>query len=356
MNETKMNVAKAENKQINEELRAKSLPGMPCLILNITLILGFIALFIWSVVVLDGGGADPLAITAVIVSSLYAFFIGPMLFVGLKVLGPNEAYVLTFFGKYYGTLRGAGFFQVNPFAMPVNPACDTSVQTGNTGVPEQTVKLGATGLSLNAATGLKNKRLSLKAMTLSNDMQKINDQRGNPIIIGIVVIWKVVNTAQAVFNVDNYKDFLSIQCDAALRNIVRLYPYDIAGSGSTEQGDEKSLRGSSDEIAACLRDAIQEKVGVAGLEISEARITNLSYAPEIAAAMLQRQQASAVVDARQMIVDGAVGMVEMALARLGDSDIVKLDEERKAAMVSNLLVVLCGNRDAQPIVNSGSLY
>ena len=175
---------------------------------------------------------------------------------------------------------------------------------------------------------------------------------GNPIEIGIVVIWRVQNTAKAVFNVDNYMEFLSIQADSALRNIVRLYPYDIA---DTEE-DECSLRGSSQKVAAELKAEIQDKVEVAGLEILEARITHLAYAPEIAAAMLQRQQASAIIDARKMIVDGAVGMVEMALEKLNENQIVQLDEERKAAMVSNLLVVLCGSKDAQPIVNSGSLY
>jgi regulator of protease activity HflC (stomatin/prohibitin superfamily) len=166
-----------------------------------------------------------------------------------------------------------------------------------------------------------------------------------------VVIWRVVNTAKAVFNVDNYFEYLSIQCDSALRNIVRLYPYDVSGDDN-----EKTLRGSSQEIADKLREEIQSKVEVAGLEILEARITHLAYAPEIAAAMLQRQQASAIIDARQMIVEGAVGMVEMALSKLNEHEIVQLDEERKAAMVSNLLVVLCGNKDAQPVVNSGSLY
>jgi regulator of protease activity HflC (stomatin/prohibitin superfamily) len=188
-------------------------------------------------------------------------------------------------------------------------------------------------------------------MTLNNSLQKINDQLGNPIIIGIVVIWRVVNTAMAVFNVDNFKEFLSIQCDSALRNIVRLYPYDVSGDD-----EEKTLRSSSQEIAEKLKAEIQAKTALAGLEIVEARITHLAYAPEIAAAMLQRQQASAVIDARQMIVEGAVGMVEMALEKLSKREIVHLDEERKAAMVSNLLVVLCGNRDAQPVVNSGSLY
>ena len=196
-------------------------------------------------------------------------------------------------------------------------------------------------------------------MTLNNNKQKINDCLGNPVEIGIAVIWRVQDTAKAVFNVDNYKEFLSIQCDAALRNIVRIYPYDVAQNVDTTgdgEPDEGSLRGSSEIVAARIREEIQNRVENAGLQIIEARITYLAYAPEIAAVMLQRQQASAVIDARKMIVDGAVGMVEMALSRLGENGVVQLDKERKAAMVSNLLVVLCGNKDAQPVVNSGSLY
>ena len=193
----------------------------------------------------------------------------------------------------------------------------------------------------------------MKTMTLNNDRQKINDKQGNPVEVGIVVVWRVINTVEAMFNVDDYVEYLSIQCDSALRSIVRLYPYDITGEDDVEN---VSLRGSSEEICTKLQEEIQSKVEVAGLEILEARITHLAYAPEIAAAMLQRQQASAIVDARQFIVDGAVGMVEMALAKLSERGVVDLDEERKAAMVSNLMVVLCGNRDAQPIVNSGSLY
>lgn len=187
-------------------------------------------------------------------------------------------------------------------------------------------------------------------MTHNNEMQKINDEQGNPIEIGIVVIWRVVNTAKAVFNVDNFSTFLSTQADSTLRDVTRCYPYD-----STDN-DEKTLRGSSVEISEQLKKLLQERVEIAGLEIIEARITNLAYAKEIAAAMLQRQQANAIIEARQKIVDGAVGMVEMALNKLSENNVVELDDERKAQMVCNLLVVLCGNKDAQPIVNSGSVY
>ena len=215
----------------------------------------------------------------------------------------------------------------------------------------------AEGNNISIETGKKN--ISLKVMTLNNSRQKINDCLGNPVEIGIAVTWRVVDTAKAVFNVDNYKEYLSLQCDSALRNIVRIYPYDVAPNVDTTgdgQADEGSLRGSSEIVASRIREEIQVRVKDAGLEILEARITYLAYAPEIAAVMLQRQQASAIIDARKMIVDGAVGMVEMALERLSEGEIVELDEERKAAMVSNLLVVLCGNHDAQPIVNTGSLY
>ena len=196
-------------------------------------------------------------------------------------------------------------------------------------------------------------------MTLNNSRQKINDCLGNPVEIGIAVTWRVVDTAKAVFNVDNFKEYLSLQCDAALRNIVRLYPYDVAPNVDTTGdglADDGSLRGSSEIVAGRIKEEIQARVDEAGIEIVEARITYLAYATEIAAVMLQRQQASAIIDARRMIVDGAVGMVEMALERLEQNTDIKLDEERRAAMVSNLLVVLCGNRDAQPIVNTGSLY
>ena len=210
-----------------------------------------------------------------------------------------------------------------------------------------------------AAVAITSMKMSLKIMTLSNNKQKINDCLGNPVEIGIAVMWRIVDTAKAAFNVDNYKAFLSLQCDSALRNIVRLYPYDSAPDVDTTGdgvADDGSLRGSSEVVAGRIKDEIQSRVSDAGIEIVDARITYLAYAPEIAAAMLQRQQAAAVVDARKLIVEGAVGMVEMALERLNEGGCVELDEERKAAMVSNLLVVLCGNKDAQPIVNSGSLY
>ena len=277
--------------------------------------------------------------------------------VGLRILKPNEALVLTLFGKYIGTIKGAGFYAINPFCVAVNPAAQTKLnQSGDVAHKQAQPMVNA---DLNVAFEIPNKKISLKIMTLNNNRQKINDCLGNPVEIGIAVMWRVVDTAKAAFNVDNYKEYLSLQCDSALRNIVRLYPYDVApGVDTTGDGieDDGSLRGSSEVVASRIRDEIQARVNEAGLEVIEARITYLAYAPEIAAVMLQRQQASAIIDARKMIVDGAVGMVEMALERLKDNGLVQLDEERKAAMVSNLLVVLCGNHDAQPVVNAGNLY
>lgn len=345
---------KANEEQLQyEEIVPKSKNGMGALLLNIVLMIAALVAFIWGIIILDNGTNTVLGIILLIAGALYLFLIGPILFGGLKILKPNEALVLTLFGKYFGTLKGEGFFFVNPFVSAINPA--TAETSTGTLSAEKRASAGK-GMAQGTNTiSVVNKKISLKAMTLNNDKQKINDQLGNPIIIGIVVIWRVVNTAKAVFNVDNYTEYLSIQCDSALRNIVRLYPYDVSNDVSNED-NEKSLRGSSQEVAEKLKIEIQSKVEIAGLEILEARITNLAYAPEIAAVMLQRQQASAIIDARQMIVEGAVGMVEMALSKLNENDIVHLDEERKAAMVSNLLVVLCGNRDAQPIINSGSLY
>ena len=276
--------------------------------------------------------------------------LGWIILCGLKVLKPQEALVLTLFGKYIGTLKNEGFYFVNPFCSAINPAARTKLN--------QSGDVKTKGVNPNEVE-MPSKKLSLKIMTLNNAKQKINDCLGNPIEIGIAVTWRITDTAKAVFNVDNYKEFLSLQCDSALRNIVRIYPYDVSTNVDTTgdgHADEGSLRGSSEIVAQRIKEEIQARVEEAGIEIVEARITHLAYAPEIAAVMLQRQQASAIIDARKMIVDGAVGMVEMALERLNENNVVELDEERKAAMVSNLMVVLCGNHDAQPIVNSGSLY
>lgn len=341
---------------MNEKVLNKSKNGMAMLLL--TLLLYAVAI---AAMIIGGNMESPWGIAIFVIGFVYAIT-GWILFCGLKVLRPQEALVLTLFGKYIGTLKEDGFYWVNPFCTAFNPAAKTKLkQSGDVdGSAGSLLQLPAGSQTASAQVSAgDSKKISLKIMTLNNSRQKINDCLGNPVEIGIAVMWRVTDTAKAVFNVYNYKEYLSLQCDSALRNIVRLYPYDVAENVDTTgdgQADEGSLRGSSEVVAERIRKEIQSKVDKAGLEIIEARITYLAYAPEIAAVMLQRQQASAIIDARKMIVDGAVGMVEMALDRLSEKQVVELDEERKAAMVSNLLVVLCGNRDAQPIVNSGSLY
>ena len=340
---------------MQEKILENKKNGMPVMILTI------IGLILATVLMIIGGGGlesgKTIDIVIFAIGTLW-LCIGWIPLVGLRILKPQEALVLTLFGKYIGTIKGEGFYAVNPFCSSVNPAANTKLnQSGDVNTVHAPL-VNSEG-QIQLSTIAPSNKLSLKIMTLNNNRQKINDCLGNPVEIGIAVTWRIVDTAKAVFNVDNYKEYLSLQCDTSLRNIVRLYPYDVApGIDTTGDGiaDDGSLRGSSEIVAARIKEEIQNKVDEAGIEILDARITYLAYATEIAAVMLQRQQASAIIDARKMIVDGAVGMVEMALDRLAQNDTVKLDDERKAAMVSNLLVVLCGNKDAQPIVNSGSLY
>lgn len=306
-----------------------------------------IAAFVFGIIFMvkatvEGGVPVGIGITLIVFGSLA--LIGMIIFTcGFHILQPNQALVFTLFGTYYGTVKEAGFFYVNPFCSAVAPQ-----KAG----PAASVNVTNATQAANVSLGIMPKKISLRTRTLNNDRQKVNDVLGNPIIIGANVIWKVADPTAAVFNVENFEDFLSTQCDSVIRNIARLYPYDTMEESSAE----KTLRGSSSEIAEQMETELQAKVADAGLEILDVRITHLAYAEEIAAAMLQRQQAEAIIAARQKIVEGAVSMVKMAIDQLGEEEIVVLDEERKAAMVSNLLVVLCGNKDAQPIVNSGSIY
>lgn len=339
---------------MEEKIISNKKNGMQALLVTLAVYLAAIALLVIGCIKVEHGESPVLMIVGIVY-----LCIGWIPLLGLRVLKPQEALVLTLFGEYVGTLKEAGFYFVNPFCTSVNPAAKTKLsQSGDVdGSGKKSAMLSIQTGSANVE--VTNNKISLKVMTLNNSRQKINDCLGNPVEIGIAVMWKVTDTAKAVFNVDNYKEYLSLQCDSAVRNIVRIYPYDVAQNVDTTGdglADEGSLRGSSEVVAERIRNEIQQKVAEAGIEIIEARITYLAYAPEIAAVMLQRQQASAIIDARKMIVDGAVGMVEMALERLNEKQLVDLDEERKAAMVSNLLVVLCGNHDAQPIVNTGSLY
>ena len=303
---------------MEEKILTTKKGGMPVLLLTVLLYIAAIPLCILGFAMAEEGGGLAVPGIALAVLAILWLAFGWIVWCGLKVLKPQEALVVTLFGKYIGTLKGEGFYFVNPFCTAFNPAARTRLKQsgdvdGGQGAPGVTVSANG---AVTVAADASGKRISLKIMTLNNTRQKINDCLGNPVEIGIAVMWRVVDTAKAVFNVDNYKEYLSLQCDSALRNIVRIYPYDVAPNVDTTGdgvADEGSLRGSSEVVAARIRDEIQSRVEEAGLEIIEARITYLAYAPEIAAVMLQRQQASAIIDARKMIVDGAVGMVEMAL-------------------------------------------
>lgn len=328
-----------DQKMSYEEKELKTRSGMGMLLMNLGILIASIVVFVFSINSLI---AKQYIVGGLLLGvSIFAFFTSIIMLCGLHIINPNEAMVFTLFGEYIGTLRKEGFYWINPFAGAMNPAAKVSIEinVNNNAQTQNEVALG--------------KKISLKAITLENGKQKVNDELGNPIEIGAVVIWQVKNPTQAVFNVENYKNYISTQCDAVIRNVARCYPYDSMEEDSV---GEKTLRGSSQEVADIMKKELQEKVDIAGIEILEVRITHLSYAPEIASAMLQRQQAVAVIAARQKIVEGAVSMTQMALNQLSENSIVDLDEERKAAMVSNLLVVLCGNKDAQPIVNSGSIY
>ncbi len=253
---------------------------------------------------------------------------------GLRIIKPNEAVVLTLFGDFYGVIKEEGFYFVNPFCTSVYPKSEKTIEAKTGEEYQHQVNRG---------------KVSLKAMTLNNRKQKVNDLNGNPIEIGVVVIWKVVNPYDAVFNVEDFREFVSIQSDSSIRTVARKYVYD-------GNDGKASLTNSTSEISERLKEVIQESVKEAGIKIIDAKIAHLAYAPEIASAMLQRQQADAIIQARQKIVEGAVGMVEQALDDLAKNEVVELDNERKAQMISNLLVVLCANKEPQPIVNSGSIY
>ena len=308
---------------MGKEKEIKATSGFPILILVIVLILGALAFFAYECYAYSSG---TLFIVSCILFCFSVCFL-PFLLLGLKAVRPNEAYVFTLFGRYYGTLKKEGFYFVNPFCTPNNGSDDRSRYK---------------------------KTVSLRVQSLNNAVQKVNDKLGNPIMIGAVVNWRVSDPTKAVFVVDKYYEFLSNQADSIIRNVARLYPYDTF-SDEDDADEEMTLRSSSSEIASKMKDELQESVANAGIEILEVRINQLSYSEEIAQAMLQRQQAEAIIAARRKIVDGAVSMVDMALKELEKSSVVSLDDEKKAQMVSNLLVVLCGNKDAQPVINNGFL-
>jgi regulator of protease activity HflC (stomatin/prohibitin superfamily) len=312
--------------------------GWPLLFLNIALLVG--AAYLLKLID-DGGESAPF------VGRLLGL-IGVVMLFGYFTLQPNEARVLILFGAYKGTVRKSGFHWANPLYARSRGKAQLNTALSDEGGRRNRL-LGARTQGATGLLALKTK-LSLRANNFSSDTLKVNDKRGNPVEIAAVVVWRVENTAQAVFDVENYGNYVEVQSESALRTIASRYAYD--------QGEEHevTLRSGADGVALALKEELQVRLAKAGVMVEEARLTHLAYAPEIAPAMLRRQQAEAVVAARRIIVQNAVGMVQMALRELDEKDVVKLDEERKAAMVSNLLVVLCGNSEASPVINTGTLY
>jgi hypothetical protein len=310
----------AESLKLNREKVVKVKSGWVMLLLLIGWAVGSVLLFIYSITAGIKTVGHPY--WWVFGPALFAFVVGMVSFVGLFALQPNEARVLVLFGEYKGTVRESGFHWGNPFY---------------TNGPQQ------------SAMARRNK-ISLRARTLNGDRLKVNDKRGNPIEIAAVVVWRVQDTAQAMFDVDDFEKYVRMQSESALRHLASLYAYDHG------EEHENTLRSNVEEVSAALQKELQERFGRAGVAVEEARLMHLAYAPEIAQAMLRRQQAEAVIAARQKIVHGAVSMVDMALKELAEKQVLTLDDDRKAAMVSNLMVVLCGEAEVHPVVNTGTLY
>jgi len=320
----------------NREVVVHAANGWTSLALLVGLQLANIGLFIWSVIHVAGRDNPNVAL---LISSSLGLPVWIILMTGLFTLQPNEARVLVLFGKYKGTVRESGFHWANPFY-------SNGPMTAGAGIAAPAAKPGT---SAPRRTQGRNK-ISLRARTLNGDKLKVNDKRGNPIEIAAVVVWRVQDTAQALFDVDNYQSYITTQSESSLRHLASLYSYDDG------EENEITLRSNMEEVSQALRKELMERLSKAGVVVDEARLTHLAYAPEIAQAMLRRQQAEAVIAARQKIVHGAVSMVDMALKELAQKQVVQLDDERKAAMVSNLMVVLCGESEVHPVVNTGTLY
>jgi regulator of protease activity HflC (stomatin/prohibitin superfamily) len=325
-------------KQPSQEKPGSATSGWPMLFFNLALLLGGIALIIYSVSHKDA----PLVFIGIAMVPV-AF----ILLTGHFALQPNEARVMILFGEYHGTVRESGFYWANPFYSKNRGGAMAQMQAAQLAAAEA-AKAGA---AASASGGLHSRygtKISLRAQTLNGDKLKVNDKGGNPIEIAAIVIWSVEDTARAVFDVEDYTSYVRTQTESALRHLASLYAYDHG------EQHEPTLRSSVDEVSEALKKELQQRLIKAGVDVEEARLTHLAYAPEIAQAMLRRQQAEAIIAARQKIVHGAVSMVQMALQELDEKHVVNLDEERKAAMVSNLLVVLCGEAEVSPIVNVGA--
>ena len=325
---------------LNRERPIPVFNGWIMLMLLFALLIGNIVLLINIAAGLERGSAPPLLFFL----SILFFPVLIILMVGFFTLQPNEARVLVLFGKYCGTVRDSGFHWANPFF--------SNGQGGRaTGHLAATInKLEAAKTGTQPKRSLSRNKISLRARTMNGEKLKVNDRRGNPIEIAAVVIWRVQDTAQAVFDVDDYELYVQTQSESALRHLASQYSYDHG------EEDEITLRTNGAEVSAGLKRELEERLSRAGVAVEEARLTHLAYAPEIAQAMLRRQQAEAIIAARQKIVQGAVSMVDLALKDLAEKQVVQLDDERKAAMVSNLMVVLCGDAEVHPVVNAGTLY
>jgi len=325
------------NKASSVERAAGAANGWGMLIFNLVLLFGSAIAII--LIAVNAAKTSNAAGLWALIPAAGGELLAIILLCGHFTLQPNEARVMILFGAYKGTIRASGFWWANPFYSRVRARVES---------PEGGEQKNAAGTTVNVRT--LSSKLSLRARNFNSEKLKVNDKRGNPIEIAAVVVWRVEDTAKAAFDVDDFESYVHIQSESAIRHIASLFAYD--------RGDEHepTLRESADEVAAALGKELQERLNKAGVIIEEARLTHLAYAPEIAQAMLRRQQAEAVIAARQKIVHGAVSMVEMALRELSEKSVVKLDEERKAAMVSNLLVVLCGETEVTPVVNTGTLY
>ncbi|HPA53110.1 MAG TPA: SPFH domain-containing protein [Thermoanaerobaculia bacterium] len=335
---------------VNREKPATVHNGWTMLVFALLLLAADVALFIWSIVAGVQAKGDPYVLPFVV--SLLGLPAWIVFVTGFFTLQPNEARVLVLFGDYKGTVREAGFHWGNPFYSNGSGAAAAAAAAAASaeGHGAKPAALAAQAAQAAGRRSAKRNRISLRARTLNGQRLKVNDKGGNPIEIAAVVIWRVQDTAMAMFDVDDYEQYVETQSESALRHIASLYSYDHG------EEDEITLRTNVEEVSAALKTELHERLAKAGVVVEEARLTHLAYAPEIAQAMLRRQQAEAVIAARQKIVHGAVSMVEMALKELADKNVLTLDDERKASMVSNLMVVLCGDSEVHPVVNAGTLY
>jgi regulator of protease activity HflC (stomatin/prohibitin superfamily) len=330
---------------VEREIQAFS--GWAMLLFNLALLLGAALSFVLALIWAGDGHTSDSATAVRLVGSLLAQILAVFLLCGYYTLQPNEARVMILLGRYHGTVRRSGFHWSNPLYSRTRGGPRHGADAVEDASPR---RLGALRAALRAAESAPSTKLSLRAHNFNSPTLKVNDKRGNPVEIAAVVVWRVEDTAQAVFDVEDYASYVQVQSESAIRSIASHYAYDFG------EEHELTLRGGADEVAAALKDELQARLVKAGVTVEEARLTHLAYAPEIAPVMLRRQQAEATIAARKMIVQNAVSMVHMALHELADKGIVKLDDERQAAMVSNLLVVLCGTTEATPVINAGTLY